>query len=217
MCDDLRKRFFEKIAPHPSSDCIMWVAAARPAGYGLIHFDGRLVSATHVSWFLKHGCWPTQHILHRCDNPGCVNPEHLFEGSDADNAADRVDKGRSNTPAGFDVGGAKLEHFDVCEILALTDTRMTNAEIGALFGVGAAYVSSLRHGRWRTLPQGRGSKPKGCRRYVVAGQELTIDEIARRAGVSRATIEARIKGGASGDALLAEKHKAPRKPYVRRR
>lgn len=213
--DILRRRFFSKITADPSSDCILWNAACRD-GYGLLHVDGKLVQATHVSWFLKHGSWPTLHVLHRCDNPPCINPDHLFEGTDADNAADRDAKGRQRSLTGMDVWNAKLTGLEVSEIIALTATRMTNAEIGALFDVGAAYVSSLRHGRSRNTPGGLGPKPKGCRRYDVGDAELTIDEIAARAGVGAETIRIRLGRGITGADLLAGKHKAPRKQYTRR-
>lgn len=214
---DLRDRFFRKITADPRSDCILWTAAKNPAGYGLISVGGKLRPATHVSWFLKHGIWPGQKMLHRCDNPTCVNPEHLFEGSDADNAADRDAKGRHRALSGDDAPWTKLTGLEVSEIVALTETRMTNDEIGALFGVGGVYVSSLRHGRWRTKPAGRGRKPKGCRRYGVGGGEmLTVAEIAVRSGVSQSTVDARIKRGVVGAALLAGRHAGPRKPYIRR-
>lgn len=215
MCaTDLRRRFFAKIAPAPDSECILWTGARR-SNYGVACVAGKQRQATHVSWFLKYGVWPDQHILHRCDNPICVNPDHLFEGTDADNAADRDAKGRHRVLSGEEAPWTRLTGLEVSEIVALTDTRMTNAEIGALFDVGAAYVSSLRHGRYRTAPAGRNRKPRGCRRYLIDGVEMTIDEIAARAGVGRATIEMRISRGITGSGLLARKHKGVRKPYTR--
>lgn len=214
--DILRRRFFAKIAADPSSECILWTAALRD-GYGLLHVDGKLVQATHVSWFLKHGVWPVLDMLHTCDNPPCVNPEHLFEGTDADNAADRDAKGRQRSLSGMDVWNAKLTGLEVSEIIALTNTRMTNAEIGALFDVGEVYVSSLRHGRYQSTPQGLSRKPKGCTRIDIAGELLTIDEIAAKAGVGGETIRQRVKRGLTGEDLMAGSHKATRAPYVRRR
>lgn len=211
----LLRRFADKIAPDPHSDCILWTAALRK-GYGLLHVDGKLVPATHVSWFLKHGVWPTLKMLHRCDNPPCVNPDHLFEGTDADNAADRDAKGRHRTPSGLDVFGAKLDGLQVSEIVALTDTRMSNAEIGALFGVGAAYVSSLRHGRHRTKPAGRTAKPKASMLIEIDGRSQTIREWAEEVGLKEATVRQRWERGLVGQALIAGRHAAPRKDYTRR-
>lgn len=212
----LLRRFADKIAPDPQSDCILWTAACRK-GYGLLHVDGKLVPATHVSWFLKYGVWPTLKMLHRCDNPPCVNPDHLFEGTDADNAADRDAKGRHCTPSGFDVATAKLTGLEVSEIVALTDTRMSNAEIGVLFGVSAVYVSSLRHGRYRTTPSGRKAKPKASETVEIGGRSQTILEWAAEAGLREATVRRRVRRGLVGDAIIAPRHQAPRKPYVRRR
>lgn len=200
---DLRQRFFSKIAKGPG-ECIDWTGAAREKGYGLISVDNALRSVTHVSWFLKHGVWPTKHILHTCDRPSCVNPEHLFEGTDADNAADRDVKGRHGTQV--------LTGLEVSEIIALTETRMSIEEIGALFGVTPGYVSNLRHGRFRGRGQ-RSAKPTSCTTVMVRGVEMTLKEAAAATGVAQHTIRGRMARGLSGDDLFLPPHAAPRKPY----
>lgn len=219
---DLRARFFSKLRTCADSDCILWDAAKRDAGYGLLSVDGVLKSATHVSWFLKHGDWPTLKVLHRCDNPPCVNPDHLFEGTDADNAADRDAKGRHRVLSGADAPWTKLAYLEVREIIALTETRMSLKEIGKLFDVGAAYVSSLRSGRYRpdAVREKLPPKPHADKSRIfveIGGRRLSIKEVAREAGVGEETIRQRMKEGLTGAALLAGKHKAPRKPYIRRR
>lgn len=217
--ENVRARFFAKIAADPSSDCILWTGARRPTGYGVVSVAGKLRQATHVSWFLKYGVWPSQQMLHRCDNPPCVNPEHLFEGTPADNVVDRDAKGRHWVLCGEEASGAKLTDLEVSEIIALTETSMTGREIGALFGVTAAYVSMLRHGRCRVTSQGlphkthgRPRKPKGARRFEVGGRMLTVLEIATEAGLNCETVRGRLARGLSGDDLIAPPHKAPRKP-----
>lgn len=193
---DLREKFLGKISLAPSG-CIEWTGARRPKGYGLLRVDGVLRSATHVSWFLKHGVWPTAHLLHRCDNPPCVDPDHLFEGTDADNAADRSAKGR---------GWQKLTGLEVSEIVALTDTRMGLQEIADLFDITPGYVSNLRHGRFRTKLGPKPDKPMKCLTTNVKGEELTLKQIAEKHGVPLQRIRERYSRGVRGDALIRPAH-----------
>lgn len=205
--ENLKSRFFVNIAPDPTSTCILWAGSRRPAGYGLLSVEGQLVSATHVSWRIKYGEWPDQHVLHRCDNPPCVNPDHLFLGSDQDNAADRGVKGRS---------WRKLDDLEVSELLALTETRMSIQEIADRFGVTPGYVSNLRHGRYRGA-RSAARKPTTCTEVEIDGKAMTIAQAVTRTGLSQNVLRRRIERGLTGEALVAKPHAAPRKPYVRRK
>lgn len=74
-------------------------------------------------------------VCHTCDNPRCVNPEHLFLGTHKDNAEDRRAKGRSRTTVGKENGHAKLTEADVLEIRELHAHGMNQCDIGKKFGV----------------------------------------------------------------------------------
>lgn len=76
--------------------CLEWIAYRMPKGYGQINVDGRVRLATHVAWFLAHGYWPAKglFVCHKCDNPPCVDADHLFLGTLQDNVDDAVQKGR---------------------------------------------------------------------------------------------------------------------------
>lgn len=82
--------------PHMETAC--WVICG--SGYGSIKIDGEPVPAHRYSFFLANGYWPEPMCLHACDNPPCVNPEHLREGTGSDNARDMVERGRANRPKG---------------------------------------------------------------------------------------------------------------------
>jgi hypothetical protein len=107
----IEKRFWERVdknGPSPThvpsiGNCWLWTGAKRPApfDYGIIG-KGRGWRATHrISWEIHNGAIPVgMCVLHRCDTPACVRPDHLFLGTDADNAADRKIKGRNGDRRG---------------------------------------------------------------------------------------------------------------------
>lgn len=94
-------RFMTKVNKTSDGSCWEWLGAKDQNGYGSIQAfrdlnTGKWVlkNATHVSWWYFTGEWPTQWMLHTCDNPSCVNPDHLFEGDVTDNNRDMIAKGR---------------------------------------------------------------------------------------------------------------------------
>lgn len=87
-------RFWAKVAK--SDGCWEWTGPRLPRGYGVIRADGRQTYAHRVSWLLHFGPIPDRaFVLHHCDNPPCVNPAHLWVGSQADNVRDMIAKGRA--------------------------------------------------------------------------------------------------------------------------
>lgn len=97
----LRDRFNAKVVR--SEGCWKWTAKKNNAGYGMIRPTGlasdSFVLASRVSWFLTYGQIPAgMNVLHKCDNPECTNPEHLFVGTHRDNANDKIAKGRAYGP-----------------------------------------------------------------------------------------------------------------------
>lgn len=75
--------------------CWLWTGARTPKGYGSCTVNGRRMTPHRLAYQAAFGPVPPgSHILHRCDNPACVRPDHLFRGTNADNIADKVAKGR---------------------------------------------------------------------------------------------------------------------------
>jgi hypothetical protein len=92
----VRQRLDAKTMTDPASGCILWTGTRHGNGYGHINIDGRMVLVHRVAWSLAHGC-PVPDgmlVLHRCDTPSCVNPDHLWIGTQLDNMRDCSDKGR---------------------------------------------------------------------------------------------------------------------------
>ena len=97
----LEQRFWEKV--DKTGDCWNWTGSVNNHGYGKIFCDRKLLLSHRVSWEFANGKIPkgkhykTTCILHRCDNPKCVNPDHLFLGTQKDNVADMLNKNRAKT------------------------------------------------------------------------------------------------------------------------
>lgn len=91
----LKERLFEKIVK--SDGCWEWIGAKHRFGYGMIRLGGTQpkITASRASWLVHNGEIPNgMHVCHKCDNPQCTNPDHLFLGTAGDNANDKEQKGR---------------------------------------------------------------------------------------------------------------------------
>ena len=123
-----------------SAECWVWRGHLTPQGYGQTTYRGRTKTAHHVAWFLTYGAWPKM-LRHHCDNPPCVSPVHLAEGTQADNIRDKV--ARDRQAKGSRVGRAKITE---AEALAIRTWRAEGGllrEIGTVFGLSESSVSAL--------------------------------------------------------------------------
>lgn len=93
---ELVDRFWTYVCPEPTTGCHLWTGGSKPPyGYGHFKAFGRTMKAHRFSWELHCGPIPEELcVLHRCDTPACVNPGHLFLGTQTVNMADRDAKGR---------------------------------------------------------------------------------------------------------------------------
>ncbi len=152
--DVLKKRFDQKWSLNKETGCWDWTASCAGKGYGQIKIPGTRKQdyAHRVSYRINIGEIPEgKYVLHRCDNPKCVNPAHLFLGNAKDNAQDMRDKGRhlpgeANTEA-------VLTAKDVIAIRAMLDTGMSQSRIAEMFGISQITVSRIkRRLRWAHVP-----------------------------------------------------------------
>ncbi len=81
-------RFWDKV--DKSGKCWIWRGSKLKTGYGRFHFAGKTITAHRISWMLAHGSIEEgMHVLHKCDNPPCVNPDHLYIGTHTQNMQDK--------------------------------------------------------------------------------------------------------------------------------
>ena len=136
----LEERFWWKVDRVFSGECWNWLADTNKKGYGFIWKDGDSEFAHRVSWIMKHGeIPPNLRVLHRCDNPSCVNPEHLFLGTDGDNQRDKREKGRS--ARGSKNGNSKLTSD---KVIAIRSSEKPVRHIAEEFGIDASTVYNIR-------------------------------------------------------------------------
>lgn len=137
------QRFWPKVDTSSGPDlCWPWMGKSDPNGYGYFEAEGYR-GAHRVSYFLAYGAIPDgMFVCHRCDNPPCVNPGHLFLGTQADNMSDMWRKGRGASP--FHARPlAKLTEEDVREIRRVVRSGVPQSEMAAKYGVSRPTISNL--------------------------------------------------------------------------
>jgi DNA-binding CsgD family transcriptional regulator len=132
---------------------VIWTGGKLPAGYGRLSFNGLFVYAHRLAYeTFVEPIPPGLYVLHKCDRPSCIRPEHLFVGTATDNAADMDSKGRRGSGRnrhirrGTEHHSARLTENDVLQIRA---SALTAKELSARFGVTPRTIRKIRRGtRW---------------------------------------------------------------------
>ena len=138
----------------PETGCWNWQRHKNEWGYGVLGVNGKSILAHRYVWQEKNGPIPSHmRVLHRCDNPACINQDHLFLGTLQDNALDMVAKGRNGHPKGEAHPCAKLSANDVRVILS---RNSTTASLAREYNVTETTIRSIRRGRiWKCVPRQR--------------------------------------------------------------
>jgi len=144
---DLEGRFWSKINQVENDECWEWRGATSSDGYGQFFLRGETLYAHRVMYQeYRSGNPDGQMVLHHCDNPTCVNPNHLYLGDQSDNMQDAVKRDRLVIP-GPREGGTKLTEEDVSYIKwYLRNTGRVQKNIGEQFGVTQETISSISRG-----------------------------------------------------------------------
>jgi hypothetical protein len=147
-------RFWRYVEKRDPGVCWEWTGNKSPYGYGRLQYKRnghpKVVLAHRFSYALHYGQFPDElHVLHTCDNPGCVNPSHLFLGTNLDNIHDRMQKGRSHRKGvgrGEAHPRAKLTWAAVRYIRAHHGVDETTAQLAQRFNVCTSNILLVAKG-----------------------------------------------------------------------
>ena len=141
---NVKERFMAKV--DQSGDCWIWTGYRdKKMGYGMFWLGGKMHLSHRVAYELFKGpIAEGMHVCHSCDVPGCVNPAHLWLGSNAANVADKVSKGRQSSMKGTAHPSARI---DEATVRWIRSCELSGAEIGRRLGMDRSSINYIRKGR----------------------------------------------------------------------
>jgi len=155
ITDNEKQRFWQRVSISSPDACWDWNGPRQPHGYGLFHIASmqRNVGTHRISYVIAHGDIPNgMCVCHSCDNPSCVNPAHLWVGTQAQNVVDRKLKGRNGASRGESSPKAILTEVDVIEIRrrAAAGRWGIQAQLAREYGVDPMTIRDIVVGRnWK--------------------------------------------------------------------
>lgn len=192
------ERFWDHMMPDTISGCWVWSGFREAQGYGRLSFTrGRRVQAHRLAWELTNGPIPGgMEVCHRCDNPPCCNPEHLWLGTTRDNQHDKIAKNRQ--ARGERNGRAKLSAVQAREIIRRYHAGESQRSLAKAFGLAMSSIQRIRSGEyWKDIPADeRSYKPlrrldseqiEAARRRQMQGE--SVRAIARSIGIHHSTLQ----------------------------
>lgn len=151
----LEQRFWSKVDKNGPiireelGECWLWDAARLDNNYGVLWLNGRNVNAHRISYLISRGYIDdTLPVLHRCDNPPCIRPEHLFQGTYSDNMYDKELKGRGMRGRTHD---GMITPIQALEIYSRYKSGERSADICKDYDISRQYVSDIVFGRTNKL------------------------------------------------------------------
>lgn len=191
-------RFWAKVDVCGLDDCWEWLASKLRKGYGRFTMGkGVWLLAHRLSFYLKTGSDPgKKHVCHRCDNPSCVNPRHLFLGTQAENMHDMIKKGRAKHEKGEKASRALLTER---EVLKIRHSKETVRSLAEKYGVSPGAIEAVLLGtNWKHVggPRQRRhlTKKQVMQIRKLHGQGHTGRKLAHAFNVSEGLISGIVNG-----------------------
>jgi hypothetical protein len=142
----LNEIFLENVYPEPNIGCWIWCGPSNKEGYSNFQIGGFRSGHRYAYFHYKGEFNKSLHVLHKCDNPWCVNPDHLFLGTHKDNMDDRTNKKRHKVLHGSDNGNSKLTADQVLEIRRLHNPKTyPTRKLAKMFNVNQRLIFNILH------------------------------------------------------------------------
>ncbi len=186
----VQSRFWSKILILGPDDCWNWKGPFKSTGYGAFEVHTGIQEMSHrMTWQLTHGLIPKgMCVCHRCDNPKCCNPAHLFLDTVGGNFQDMMRKGRHAKGHKAGAKDRRFSIFSVMEIRLLCNQGgMSGAELSRLFGNTAHEMNRILRGKAYGWVEGC-TRPAGPVRMFAAEQVRKVRNLRREEGLSYAEI-----------------------------
>jgi len=151
MKKPVMERIFDNLKRNPKTFCWEWLKCSTARGYGQININGKSCLVHRIIYKYIYGNIPSDKpcILHRCDNPKCCNPTHLYAGTPQNNMDDKVKRNRSIHAMGEKHYKAKLTEKQVLEIRASKEPYLVLVK---RFNVGKATISKIKNRKtWKHI------------------------------------------------------------------
>lgn len=165
-----RQQFLDKAYPEPNTGCWLWVGKTNWCGYGELHKkdnEYKMIFAHRYSYAIHKGLFDENlKVLHTCDQPCCINPDHLFLGTQQDNISDMDAKKRRKCGRGVNHGHAKINNLIAIEIKKMyRHGKYRQIDVAKHFGISRSVVSKVVNGAaWKHV-EGIGDIPRFEKRY----------------------------------------------------
>lgn len=187
----IEDRFWEKVVK--TASCWLWTGSAGGFGYGQLHsgtkYNRKLLRTHRLSWEIHNGKVPDGLcVLHKCDNPKCVNPDHLFLGTHKDNAQDCMKKGRF-VPGGY----RRLTHCKNGHEFTEENTRISSEGRRMCKACAVARYPAVNAKQRKKYAEDAKTK----RRVLIDfnGEKLSSRQIDEKLGLAFGTVSRRLRDG----------------------
>lgn len=167
------ERFWSKVDKRGEDECWNWIKFKDKDGYGNLTFRQKSYPAHRFAYYLEFGEYDDNcFVCHKCDNPSCVNPNHLFLGDSKTNVADRHIKNRD--AIGSKIGTSKLLESEVSEIMRLYFNKLMKIkDIAKKFNINKSTIERIISGeRWGHVVENRGIYDNGRRLTKESAEEI---------------------------------------------